>query len=186
MEGFTLIDGIVAAVVLLSAILAYSRGIVRESLAILGWVVAAIVAFIFAAQVQPLIKEIPLLGEYIADSCELSIITAFGLLFAVALAIASLFTPVFASAVQNSALGGIDRAAGFLFGIARGVLLVALAFFVYATMLTTQQVPMVDNSRSAAVLSKLTDRIAEEDPERALGWITQKYEELAATCTIEE
>ena len=40
MDGFTIIDGIVAAVIILSAILAYARGFVRESLAILGWIVA--------------------------------------------------------------------------------------------------------------------------------------------------
>ena len=34
MEGFTLIDGVVAVVILLSAILAYSRGFVREAMAI--------------------------------------------------------------------------------------------------------------------------------------------------------
>ena len=30
MEGFTLIDGVVAAIIVLSAILAYSRGFLRE------------------------------------------------------------------------------------------------------------------------------------------------------------
>ena len=38
MEGFTLIDGLVALVIVLSAILAYSRGLVREAMAIAGWV----------------------------------------------------------------------------------------------------------------------------------------------------
>ena len=41
MEGFTLVDGGVAIIVLISAILAYSRGLVREVLSIAGWVVAA-------------------------------------------------------------------------------------------------------------------------------------------------
>lgn len=185
MDGFTLIDGIVAAIVLISAILAYSRGFVRECLAIVGWILAAVVAFIFAPDIQPLVKEIPVIGEYLADSCELTIIAAFGVLFALALAIASLFTPAFASVVQRSVLGGIDQAAGFLFGVARGVLLIAVAFFVYKTMLTSQSVEMVDNSRSAAVFAKLTAKIEEEDPEQALGWITEKYEELASTCTAE-
>ena len=30
MDGFTLIDGVVAAVIVLSAVLAYARGLVRE------------------------------------------------------------------------------------------------------------------------------------------------------------
>ena len=94
MEGFTIIDGVVALVIVVSALLAYSRGFVREALAIAGWIVAAILAFIFAPQVQPLMKEIPYVGEkLLADSCELSMIAGFAGVFAVALVVASLFTP---------------------------------------------------------------------------------------------
>ncbi|MBY6090106.1 CvpA family protein [Pseudooceanicola sp. 502str34] len=182
MEGFTIIDGIVAAVIVLSALLAYSRGIVREALAIAGWIVAAVLGFIFAPQVQPLVKEIPVIGEFISDSCELSVITAFAVVFAVALLIASLFTPLFSSLVQRSAVGALDQALGFLFGVARGILLVAIAFFVYETVITSQDMPMVDNSRSAQVFARLTGKIENEDPERALGWITQQYEQLVGFC----
>jgi len=182
MEGFTIIDGVVAAVVVLSAILAYSRGFVREALAIAGWVAAAVVAFLFAPQVEPLVKEIPVVGDFISDSCELSIITAFAAVFAVALVIASLFTPLFSSLVQRSAIGGLDQALGFFFGAARGVLLVAIAFFVYETVMTSQNIPAVDNSRSAAVFSQFTARIEAENPERALGWITAQYEQLVGSC----
>ena len=51
MEGFTIIDGVVALVIVVSALLAYSRGIVREAMAILGWVGAAVVAFLLADEV---------------------------------------------------------------------------------------------------------------------------------------
>jgi len=182
MEGFTIIDGVVAAIIVLSAILAYSRGFLREVLAIAGWVVAAIVAYIFAPSVQPLVKEVPFLGDFISDSCELSMITAFAAVFAIALLIASLFTPFFSSAVNKSVLGGLDQALGFFFGAARGVLLVAIAFFVYDTMLTSQDIPMVDDSRSAQVFAQVTGKIDSEDPERALGWITTQYEGLVGSC----
>lgn len=182
MEGFTLIDGVVAAIIVLSAILAYSRGFLREVLAIAGWVVAAIVAYIFAPAVMPLVKEIPFLGDFISDSCELSIITAFAAVFAVALVIASLFTPLFSSVVQRSVLGGLDQALGFFFGAARGVLLVAIAFFVYDTVLTSQDIPMIDDSRSAQVFAQVTGRINDEDPAQALGWITTQYEGLVGAC----
>ena len=63
MEGFTIIDGVVAVVIILSALLAYSRGFVRESLSIAGWVAAAVLAFMFAGQAEPLIREIPILDR---------------------------------------------------------------------------------------------------------------------------
>lgn len=182
MDGFTIIDGVVAIVILVSALLAYSRGFVREALAIAGWVGAAILAFVFADQAQPLVRQIPILGDYIGDSCELSIIASFAVVFAVALIVFAIFTPLFSGVVQRSALGGLDQGLGFLFGVARGVLLIAVAFFVYETALAGQDIPMVEDSRSAAVFANLTERIAAQDPQAALGWVTGQYEELVGAC----
>ncbi len=182
MDGFTIIDGIVALVIVLSALLAYSRGLVREALAIAGWVVAAILAFLFAPQVEPLVKEVPMVGDFIADSCELSMIAAATAIFAVALIVTSLITPLFSSLVQRSALGGIDQGLGFLFGVARGVLLVAIAYFVYETVVTSQQIQIIDDSRSARVFARLTGNVEDSNPEQALGWITQQYEQLVSAC----
>jgi membrane protein required for colicin V production len=183
MDGFTIIDGVVAILIVISALLAYSRGLVREVLAIAGWIGAAVLAFIFADQVQPLVRQVPFVGDFIGDSCELSILAAFAAVFAVALILFSIFTPLFSGAVQRSALGGLDQGLGFLFGVARGVLLVAVAFFVYQTVLSAQAVPMVEDSRAAAVFSRLAGRIESQDPQAALGWITTQYEELVGTCT---
>ena len=155
MEGFTIIDGVVALVIVLSALLGYGRGLVRE---------------------------IPVVGEFLADSCELSIIGAFALVFAVALILVSLFTPLFSSLVQRSVLGGLDQGLGFLFGVARGILLVAIAFFVYQVVIPDQQYTIVDDSRSATVFARFTGEIQEQNPEAALGWITTRYEELVGPC----
>ena len=182
MDGFTIIDGVVAGAIILSALLAYSRGFVREGMAILGWVLAAVLAFVFAPQVEPLVKEIPVLGDYLADSCELAVIAAFAAVFAVALVVVSLFTPLFASMVQQSALGGIDQALGFVFGVLRGILLVAIAFFVYETVMVNQSVDIVDSSRSAQVFARMTEQIEDRDPQQALGWITTQYEQLVGSC----
>ena len=182
MEGFTIIDGVVAIVIVLSALLAYSRGFVREALAIAGWIVAGIVAFIFAPQLEPLVKEIPVVGDFISDSCELSMIAAFAVVFAVALIVASLSTPLFSSLVQRSALGGLDQGLGFIFGVARGILLVAIAYFVYETVITSQNIQIIDDSRSARVFARMTEKVESGNPEEALGWITQQYEELVGKC----
>lgn len=186
MEGFTLIDGLVALVIVVSAILAYARGFVREALAIAGWIGATILAFIFADSVKPLIKQIPVMGDMIGDSCELSIIAAFAAVFALALVVMSIFTPLFSSLVQRSALGGLDQGLGFLFGVFRGILLIAILFFVYDTVLTTQDIEMVDNSRSAQVFARMTGQIENRDPEAALGWITTQYEQLVGECGAAE
>lgn len=182
MEGFTIVDGVVAAIVVVSALLAYSRGFVREAMAIAGWIGAAVLAFMFAPSVEPLVREIPVLGDFIGDSCELSIIAAFAAVVAISLVVVSVFTPLFSSMIQRSALGGLDQGLGFLFGVLRGILLVAVAFFVYDTVLTSQDMEMIDNSRSAKVFGQMTGQIEERDPSAALGWMTSQYEQLVGTC----
>jgi membrane protein required for colicin V production len=182
MDGFTIIDGVVALIIVVSALLAYARGFAREAMAIAGWIAAAVLAFIFAPQVEPLMAEIPVLGEFISDSCELSIITAFAAVFALALIVVSFFTPLFSSLVQRSAIGGLDQGAGFFFGVLRGILLVAIAFFLYDVVMTGQSFTMVDESRSAVVFESMIGKIEDRDPEQALGWVTQQYENLIGNC----
>ena len=182
MQGFNLVDGAVATVIVLSAILAYSRGFVREVMAILGWIGAAVFAFLLAPTLQPLVKEIPVLNKFLADSCELSIIAAFAAAFAVGLVIASLFTPLFASVVQRSVLGGLDQGLGFLFGVARGVLLVAVGFLVYERAMASNSVPMIDDSRSAKVFAQVEGEVNNAVPTDAPNWIVARYNELTAGC----
>jgi membrane protein required for colicin V production len=182
MEGFTVIDAAVAGVIVLSAILAYSRGFVREAMAIVGWIGAAVLAFIFAPSVQPLVKELPVVGDFLADSCELSIVAAAAGVFAIGLIIAALFTPLFSSVVQRSALGGIDQGLGFLFGVVRGVLLVAIAFIVYDRAMGSQPIPMVEESRSQRVFASFQANIDANVPSDAPGWILERYNDLTKAC----
>ena len=182
MEGFTIIDGAVALVIVVSALLAYARGFVREVMAIIGWVAAGVLAYMFAPQAEPLMAEIPVVGDFIADSCELSLIAAFFAVFAIALIVVSFFTPLMAGLVQRSALGGLDQGAGFFFGVLRGILLVVIGFFVYNVIMTGQSFTMVDESRSAAVFNQVIGKVQEQNPEQALGWVTQKYEDLISSC----
>ncbi|MEM7721558.1 MAG: CvpA family protein [Pseudomonadota bacterium] len=182
MEGFTIIDGIVAGVIVISAILAYSRGFVREILSIGGWILAAIVAFIFAPNAMPLIREIPYVGDFIGDSCELGIMASFAAVFAVALVVVSLFTPVFATAVQRSALGGVDAGLGFLFGVARGALLVVVALIAYDRIAGGDAVAMVDDSRTVVIFAQMQATLEAQIPTDAPGWILQRYEQLTSEC----
>ena len=182
MENLTAVDGGAALIILVSSILAFSRGLVRELMAILGWIGAAIAAYYFAPGVQPLVKELPVVGEFLADSCELSVVAAFAGVFVIGLIVAALFTPLFSGAVQRSALGGIDQALGFLFGAARGILLIAVGFIVYDRVLSDQAIPMVDESRTALVFSNFQAQIDQNIPTDAPGWIVERYNELTNVC----
>ena len=182
MEGFTIVDGVVALVVALSAFLAYSRGFLREVLAIAGWVVAAVLAFNLAPQIEPMVGEAPVVGAFIAESCEFSTIAAFLTVFAATLITVSLIAPSFSSLLRHSALDRIDQGLGFLFGAARGALLAALAWFVYETVTPAQSLRIVESSRSARVFAQLTAQVEDGAPEQALGWIAWRYGELVGVC----
>src|SRR5690606_41815583 len=109
MDGFTVIDGIVAVVIILSAILAYARGFVRESLSILGWIGAAVLAFIFAPTVLPMVAQVPGLNKFLAVSCVLATITGFAAVFALGLVLFSIISPLFFSVVHRSAFRCVDQ-----------------------------------------------------------------------------
>lgn len=186
MDGFTIVDGAVAAVILISAILAYSRGLVRETMAIIGWIAAGFLAFALAGAAEPLISGyapmIPKVGQMLADSCELSILLAFTLVFVLALIVVSFFTPLLSSFVTNSVLGPFDRGLGFLFGVLRGVLLVAVGFVVYDRVTVGEGMPVVEESRSAVVFGRAKEGIEQQIPEDAPGWILTRYEALVGEC----
>ena len=184
MENLTIVDGGAALIIIISAILAFSRGLVRELMAILGWIGAAIAAYYFAPGVQPLVKELPVVGEFLSDSCELSVVAAFAGVFVIGLIVAALFTPLFSGAVQRSAIGGIDQALGFLFGAARGVLLIAIAFIVYDRVLSDQAIPMIDESRTALVFANFQAQIDQNIPTDAPGWIVDRYNDLTDVCAV--
>lgn len=182
MDGFTLIDGIAVAIVILSSILAYSRGLVREVLAIGGWIVAALAAYYFAPRLEPLMREVPFVKDFIGDNCELGIIAGFVVIFAAALIALSIFIPLFSGAVQRSPIGGVDRGLGFLFGAARGVVLIVIALVVYDRLVVGDPIEMIDNSRTAEIFAKSQQSLNESIPEEAPQWIVARYEELVATC----
>lgn len=178
MDGFTIFDGVVAGVIVISAILAYARGFIREVMSIVGWIAAAFIAFIFAPNALPLMAELPYLGDFIGGSRELGILMAFSIVFVIALVVVSLFTPLFSSVVQRSVLGGLDAGLGFLFGVARGVLLVIVALIAYERIVGDEPIPAISDSRSAAVFANMKDSIEAQIPTDMPDWILERYETL--------
>ncbi len=181
---FTLADGAVALVVLVSAVLAYNRGVTREALAIGGWVVAGLAAFYFAPMVSPLVLEIPVVANILRSSCTLTVLASFAIVFAASLLILSIFTPVLSSAVQDTILGPIDRALGFLFGIARGVLLIGVLYLLYDTLVNeTERIEMIDNSFSHGFIADAATAIREQAPTAMPGWLQTRIDQLMGECS---
>lgn len=129
-----IVDGAVAALLLLSAVLAMMRGFVHETLGILGWigaVVAALALYPVAA---------PWLAGLLGEAWMRAAVAAFAI-FLVALVALSLVARWLAGLVRNSALGPIDRALGFVFGLARGAVVVLVAYIAAAWLLPPANCP---------------------------------------------
>jgi len=117
------VDIVVLAVIALSTLLALGRGFVKEMLSIFGWIGAAIgtlLIFFYVPQVREFFaKQItePVLADI---ACAVSI-------FVVLLIVLGFFNHAIASRVHASSLGPLDKSLGLVFGLVRGIVLVALA-----------------------------------------------------------
>ena len=183
MEEITIFDGIVAFVMLFSGILAYSRGLLRETLAIAGWIVAAIGAFFIAPMATPLVHEIPFLSDIIGSSCELSIISAFIVTFILILIVVSVLVPVLSGTVRSSALGGIDQMLGLMFGILRGLVLILVVLIVHDRLVPKGDgIGMIEDSMTKQLLSTSQAGIETQIPNNAPKWIIDRFDELMVSC----
>ncbi len=98
-------------------------------------------------------------------------IAAFSLVVAVALLVLAIFTPIFASVVLDLALGPVDRVLGFLFGIARGLLLVAVAYLVYQSFAGQEELPALENAATRGVFEEAAALIDEHRPREMPDWL---------------
>ena len=179
MSDFNIVDGVILAIVIVSSLLAYSRGLVRELMSIAAWIIAAFLAYFFCSRSFTICSRNSLYGPILSDSCcELAILASFAAVFAIALMLVSIFTPLLSVVINKTALNRPDQAMGFIFGVLRGIALIAISFFAYQTILSSGTFIILEESQSARVFAGMANNIAEKNPEKALGWLTIQYEEL--------
>ena len=162
----TALDVIVIVVVLLSAALAMVRGFVREVMSIASWVLAALAGYVLYPTFLPLIQP------YVESAMVALVITVFAVFF-VALLMASYITMRISDWVIDSRIGPVDRAAGFLFGAARGVLLLVIAMWFF-NFLVPNPPSWVANATSRPFLEDLGEQIVARLPEDIESMIDQR------------
>ena len=116
----TWLDYAIAGVFAASLVVGAWRGLVREVLSILGWIIAFLAASLLAGPLGPAMPEaIP--------SPELRVAAAYVAVFAGAVMATALMAMLLSKIVKAAGLGGVDRLLGTLFGAARGLLIVVVA-----------------------------------------------------------
>lgn len=117
--GINWADIIIVSLIGLSALISLFRGFVRETLSLASWILAFWTAITFA---HPLAEMF--LQKYI-KSPTLQLAAAFGGLFLLTLIACGILNYFISTLVDKTGLSGTDRMLGVVFGLARGIVLVA-------------------------------------------------------------
>jgi membrane protein required for colicin V production len=148
----TAFDVGVGVLVLISAILATARGLTREVLSLATWAgSAAIAAYMY-------FNHLSLARGYIDEPIVADVVTVVGS-FIIALIVLHLITMRIADFVVDSKIGPLDRTLGFIFGVARGVL-ISVVVVVFGLWLMQNNLPTwASESRSLPILRDMGDRL---------------------------
>ncbi len=110
------VDWILLVVLALSALFGALRGFVAEVLSMVVWIAAFWLAFIYGAEVAQWLQP------QIADAAG-RLLLAYALVFIAAMVAGSVVSWIVARTVRSLGLGGVDSFFGFVYGLARGVVL---------------------------------------------------------------
>jgi membrane protein required for colicin V production len=159
------LDLFLIAVMLISGLLAMVRGLIREVLSIAGWGAAAVAGLLAFTKLLPITKQ------YISNDYVAAGVTIGGAFF-LTLIVVSIITVKISDTVLDSRIGALDRTLGFLFGLARGLIIVVVAFIFFDWLVPAKSQPdMIRNARSRVVLQNTGEwlkGLLPEDPENTI------------------
>lgn len=124
------------AISLLSGVLAMYRGLTREVLSILSWLIAAAVVIYFVLYQKPIAEDI---ANQLGAPVQIAQIGIGALIFLIVLIIVHLITSRISDSVLDSRVGLVDRMLGFVFGLARGFVLIVIPFLFYEKLYPNPQ-----------------------------------------------
>lgn len=113
------LDVVILIIVLISALIALNRGLIKEVLSIIGWFLGVVAVIYLLPYVQPLMEE------HVESEMMAIVASAFAVLI-VFFVIWIYLTSIIIGKVRDSKLSGMDRVLGLFFGVLRAFLLVIL------------------------------------------------------------
>jgi len=113
------VDYILLGVIVISALLSLWRGFVTEAISLLSWIVGLWVAVVFFQDLAHLMKDW-------IDTPSIRDVSAFAILFVGTVLVGGLVNYLAGQLVAKTGLTATDRVLGMLFGIARGIVIVAV------------------------------------------------------------
>ena len=183
MDGLNIFDIVSLVIIGFSVLLSFNRGIVRETMSVLGWVFAAVAAYLFAPYFNPFLAKIGYIGPLLESSCELSTVLSFTISFAFALLVWSLMTTYVTSMMQLPVLSAFDRSLGIIFGGIRGIIVISLALIINQTATPAGSIyDSISGSKSSEVFQELSTSMIDYMPDGPPDWLLNLYGNLMSTC----
>jgi membrane protein required for colicin V production len=136
----TAVDIIVLIVILISAVLAFIRGFTRESLALGTWLIAAYLSFTQYPHLVPWLQE-KITSATFHDSPWLYDFLAGLIIFAGTMLILVPISFYIRSFVKGEQITAVDRSLGFVFGAARGFLLLSIFYLITSWLMPEEKQP---------------------------------------------
>ena len=131
---FTAFDIAALAVIGLSVLIGFLRGVIKETLTIVTWVGAGVVAFFTFPYARELARR-TIETEWMADAAALCVV------FVVPLIALKVAAEVVADHIPGGTLGTVDRFAGAAFGAARGAVVMSVAYLALAILVAPEDHP---------------------------------------------
>jgi membrane protein required for colicin V production len=148
-----ILDFILIGIMLVSGLLALARGFTREALSLLAWGAAAVATY-FALKQQQLLD---LVMPYV-DKPILAQIAVGAVAFIITLIIVSIISVKISDRVVDSSVGAFDRTLGFIYGLARGLVLVAIAYIFYSWLQPRENhEDWIRNAMSLNIVQRVSD-----------------------------
>jgi membrane protein required for colicin V production len=111
------LDIIIFISIIISIIIGYSRGLIRESFSIFNWLFASWLSFKYYSNLKIILKDL-ISPEIIVDALS------FGLIFLAVIISLSMISNYISKNIKNSLLRPIDNILGMIFGFLRAFILV--------------------------------------------------------------
>ncbi len=168
MQQLNNLDVIILIIVGISALIALSRGLVKEVLSIIGWVLGT------AAIIYMLPILTPIASLYIKSGLMAGIVTSIFILITF-LIIWILMTGKIVGKVRSSKLSNVDRMLGLFFGIVRAALLVILFNILINWMIPkNRQAEVLTESKYFNIAGEFAKPIESLIPQSTLDIIKEK------------
>jgi membrane protein required for colicin V production len=126
-----LVDIIILSIIAISCLIGGLRGLIKEALSLVSWVIAITIAGMFSSELADMMTGL-------IENASIRRVAAFAILFVATIFTGTLITKLITKLTTAVGLRGIDRILGAIFGVLRGTIIVSIIVLITAPFEVTQ------------------------------------------------